>query len=67
MPFIRIASHRARKKVQERLDRKPQTYFSWERTIEALEVTDEEVIKVNNIKGVTRCRRTDDLRRCWDL
>jgi hypothetical protein len=66
MVFVRIASHRARSKLVQALGRLPQGYFSWQRHVEAREVTESEYLLVKNIKGITKCRETKDLRPYLD-
>lgn len=63
--FVRVHSHRAMDRVVRLLGFKPQEYFSFYRPGRSwLEVPTVRLAEVLAIKGITKSKWRDDLRKC---
>jgi hypothetical protein len=67
--FVRAASHRARERLIRLLGYKPKCHFYWNRTAIGgfFPIPAEMLSQAREIPGITRARRPEDLRECWEL
>ena len=64
---LRFNSHRARRKLEDFLGRKPRFFWTWEHGGIFAEVTDDEYARLRSaggITGVTKPRQTLDFQEC---
>jgi hypothetical protein len=68
MPFARCNSHRSRQKLEDILERKPISFYSWHRACTGgyLKISVGEIDIARTIKGITIVRGdTTDFLPCW--